>query len=122
MKYKFTEESIKVDGVTLFRIEALRNIPFHGVKAGDKGGFIEKESNLSQKGNAWVSGDARVYEDAQVRGYAHVYENASVFGGARIGGIALIYGNAMIYGRAKLGDDWEVFGDVEIYMPQPGWC
>lgn len=33
---------------------------FEDVKAGDKGGWIEKEENLSQEDDCWVSGDACV--------------------------------------------------------------
>ena len=64
-KYGFTGELLQVCDVTLRRIVALRD--FAGVKAGDKGGWIEKESNLSQYGNAWVSGDAWVYGNARIR-------------------------------------------------------
>ena len=60
MKFKLTAEKKEWFGITLYRIEAL--IDFNDVKKGDKGGFLEKESNLSQvSGNAWVYGDARVY-------------------------------------------------------------
>ena len=40
-KYKLTEETINVNGRTLYRIEALRD--FNDVKKGDKGGFVEDE-------------------------------------------------------------------------------
>lgn len=63
-KYELTEESIQVFGKTLYRIRALRD--FGDVKAGNIGGYIEKEDNLSQLGNAWVYGNARVYGDARV--------------------------------------------------------
>ena len=46
------EESVEVAGRVLYRIRALRNLP--GVLAGDKGGYIESEQNLSQEGNCWV--------------------------------------------------------------------
>ena len=51
-KYKLTEETIIVNDRILYRIEALRD--FANVKKGAKGGFIEKERNLSQYGNCWV--------------------------------------------------------------------
>ena len=61
VKYKLTDETVTADdGTVLFRIEALVDNKCYGVKAGDKGGFIEKEYNLSHEGEAWVSGDARV--------------------------------------------------------------
>jgi len=57
-KYKLTDETIEADGCSLHRIEALRD--FGEVKAGDLGGFIESESNLSHTGNAWVYGDTKL--------------------------------------------------------------
>lgn len=58
-KYRLTDETMKLgSGVVLRRIEALKD--FGDIRKGDKGGFIEKESNLSMDGNAWVSGDARL--------------------------------------------------------------
>lgn len=62
-KFELTSEFItNVFGVKLFRIRAL--IEFGDVKAGDLGGYIEKEENLDHDGNAWVTGNARVYGDA----------------------------------------------------------
>ena len=66
MKYEFTGEKKVVFGITLQRIRALAS--FGIVVRGAIGGWIEKESNLSQvsgdarvSGNAWVYGNARVY-------------------------------------------------------------
>ena len=98
-KYELTSETTTIDGKTLFRIRAL--ISFSGVTAGELGGFIEKETNLS--GDAWVSGDA------QVSGKAQVYGNANVYGNA------YVYGNAQVYGDARVyGDTW-VSGDARVY-------
>lgn len=62
VKYKITDECKVVGKITLHRIESLKD--FKDVKKGDKGGYIEKESNLSQGGNAWVCGDAEVCGNA----------------------------------------------------------
>ena len=75
-KYQLTSETITRHGRALFRIQAL--ISFGSVSKDEKGGFIEKEENLSQKGNAWVSGNARVYGNASVSGDAEVYGNEIV--------------------------------------------
>ena len=76
-KYKILEgQYIEVCGKKLYRIQALKD--FNGVKSGDIGGYIEKESNLSQYDNAWVCGNARVSVDAQVSGDAWVFGNAQV--------------------------------------------
>jgi len=62
-KYEFTGEvkRIKLIGteVVLRRIRAVT--AFGVVKAGDIGGWIEKEENLSHDGSAWVYGDAEAY-------------------------------------------------------------
>lgn len=75
-KYKLTDETIKLNGVTLYRIEALKY--FGEIKKGDKGVFIESENNLAHEGDAWVSDNAHVYGDALVRGYACVCGNAEI--------------------------------------------
>lgn len=78
-KFKLTSEFIvDISGVKLFRIKAL--IEFGNVKAGDLGGYIEKEENLSHMGDAWVSDDARISGDAQVFGDAWVFGDARVSG------------------------------------------
>lgn len=62
MKYRLTEETKKINGIILHRIECVT--AFGNVKQGDLGGWVEKEDNLSQDGRAWVSGDALVYGNA----------------------------------------------------------
>ena len=82
-KYKLTEKYITHLGVKLFQIQAL--IAFGTISAGELGGYIEKESNLSQVcGDAWVYGNALVYGNARVYGDARVYGNARVYGDARV--------------------------------------
>ena len=105
-KYRLTEETTKVGNRTLYRIQALRD--FGNVKEGDIGGYIESEKNLSQDGNAWVSGDARVY------GNACVYGDACVYGNARVSGNACVYGNAWVYGDARVSDNAQVSGDAWV--------
>ena len=129
-KYKLTEETINIGGTALYRIEALRD--FGDVKKGDKGGFIEKEENLSQSDDCWVYDDAKVYDNAMVYGnarvcenavvcgYARVYDNARVYNNAVVGGKAVVYGNAVvdwyavIYGNAEVYDNAVVGGNAEI--------
>ena len=57
-KYELTNETINHLVRPLYRIRALKD--FADVKAGDFGGYIEKESNLSQDGIAWVCDSALV--------------------------------------------------------------
>lgn len=82
-KFELTTESItNVAGKKLFRIKAL--VEFGDVKAGELGGYVEKEENVSQDGNAWVYGNAWVSGNAKVSGYAGVSGNAKVSDNARI--------------------------------------
>ena len=60
-KYEFTGETRALSSTTiLHRIRAVIDIPSAGVNAGDIGGWIESDSNLSHRGNAWVDGNAWV--------------------------------------------------------------
>lgn len=117
-KYKLTDETINLNGATLYRIEALKD--FGEIKKGDKGGFIESENNLAHEGNAWVSNNAHVYGDACVFDNAHVYGNAFVSGCAQVYGNAFVYGNAWLYdntrvcGYAWVADNARVYGDANV--------
>lgn len=117
-KYKLTDETINLNGATLYRIEALKD--FGEIKKGDKGGFIESENNLAHEGDAWVSDNAHVYGDACVFDNARVYNNAFVSGYAQVYGNAFVYGNAWLYdntrvcGYAWVSDNARVYGDANV--------
>ena len=117
-KYELTEETIKVFGKTLHRIRATRD--FSNVHAGDLGGFIENELNLSHDrdtwvyGNAWAYGEARVYGNALGSGEARVGGNALVSGDARVGGNALVSGDARVGGKASVSGDARVGGKALV--------
>ena len=111
MKYRLTDMVLETEcGLVLHRIRALRDIPGHGVTAGDLGGWIESERNLAQSGDAWVADDARVFGAAQVYGNARVFGAAFVYGDARVYGDAFVYGDARVYGNAFVYDDATVYG------------
>ena len=117
-KYEFTGEIKQWLGRTLHRIRA--TVAFGDVKAGDVGGWIEKEDNLDHAGNAWVYGNAQVCGNAQVWGDAWVCGNAQVWGDAQVYGDAQVcddawvYGNAQVYGNARVcGDAW-VYGNAWV--------
>jgi hypothetical protein len=118
MKYILTSETKTVNEKTLYRIKAL--LDFGKVKASDLGGWIEKESNLSQAGNAWVFGDAQMYDNAHVSGSAQVSGNANVFGDAQVFGNAYVadnarvFGSAYVSGNARVFDNAQVFGDAHV--------
>ena len=129
-KYRLTDESRTVNGVKCYRIEAIKD--FGEIKTGDKGGYIEKESNLSQYGNCWIYDNAVVYGAARIKGNgvkvsgeAKIYgeetvinsdypvvitDNAEIAGGVRITNAS----DVNISGEAKLTGDLDITGKVSI--------
>ena len=128
-KYKLSDETKTLPwGTVLHRIVATTTFTLACglvVNAGDVGGWIEKESNLS--GNAWVSDDAMVYANARVFGnalisrYAEIYGDARVFGNAKITDNACVHRNAVVCGNAWVRDNAVVHhnavvsGDTVVY-------
>ncbi|QEE08866.1 phage related protein [Bartonella kosoyi] len=113
-KFALTNETRVFNHKTLYRIKALKD--FSDVKAGQLGGFIESEDNLSHDGNCWV------YDNALVLNPAHIYENAKVFnnaiimgtvyGNAKLSGNARIYSNAVVYDHAVISGAAKIYGKV----------
>lgn len=56
-KYRLTGEKSEYDESVIFRIQALKD--FGDVKAGDLGGWVESEDNLSHEGDCWIYDDAK---------------------------------------------------------------
>lgn len=67
--------------VRVCQIQALRDIPRHGVKAGDLGGFIGKKVELTDTGNCWVGGQAIVLGSVKISQDVIITENAVIHGG-----------------------------------------
>lgn len=67
------DDTIRVFGRTLYRIKACKDftaITGHGVQVGELGGYVEKESNLSQERTCWIADEAKIYGDAKICGNA----------------------------------------------------
>jgi hypothetical protein len=73
-KFELTTDTKMRFGKKLFRIKA--PIDFGNVKAGEKGGYIEKEENLSQCGDAEVYGNA---DYATAKGFGSEYRTTTFF-------------------------------------------
>ena len=114
MKYKLTEQTKQIGGITLYQIQAIES--FGVVEAGDLGGWIEKESNLSQEDNCWVFSNAKVYGGAKVYSGAVVSGHAEVYGNAGVSGQAYIYGYTHVYMEAKVyGGAWEDYNIFTMF-------
>ena len=126
-------------GLDLRRIVALRSFyPLLAVEAGDVGGWVSGEHNLSQDGYAWVFDDAMVMDEAVVEGNARITNNAEVrdhalvggwtvvgdkvvvkddaqvFGHATVSGNAQVSGKSRLYGNAWVADQVEVSGKAKV--------
>jgi hypothetical protein len=101
--------------VALHRIQALVDIPLHGVRKGDLGGYVSSKRILSHYGSCWVGGDAIVHDivdheliqdDALVTDKAVVTNIVS--GNSKVRGNAFsamkVLGNCDISGNACLED------------------
>lgn len=126
MKYEFTGEVKNIGGKILHRIRAVRDIPEQNVKAGDLGGWLETEENLSHDSAAWVTGEAwvmgRAYvtdstlvtDSAHVMGAALVTDSARVMGEARVSGKARVTGKAWVMGTACVTGKACVSGNARV--------
>ena len=115
-KYELTEESKTTGNTTLYRIKALRD--FRGIKAGDLGGWIEKEANLSHDNDCWVYDDAQVEGNARIEGNALVGGNATVYDDAQVGGYVRVKGNARIEGNALVCEGEYTSTVINLPLPQ----
>lgn len=111
-KYEFTGERIEHYGRMLYRIRAVRDFEsLNGViiHAGELGGWIEKEDNLSHDGGCWVGDDAAVFDNARV------YNNGVIVGDAVIYDDARVFNNAFVCDDVKVFNHAKIYGDAELY-------
>ncbi len=109
----------------LHRIRALRNIGDR-VKAGDLGGFVEAERNLSQKDTSWIfddaiaAGDALVDQDARLFGKAVACDSAYVSQGASVSAEARAEDHAYIRGAGLCGHARASGHSIILHSPDTG--
>ena len=108
-KYFMTADTIVVDGLKLSRIMAIRD--FGNVKAGELGGYIYREWNLSHYDTCWVSDNAQVRGNAYVGGSAQVRDSAIVCDFAIVRDNATVRDRAIVGGYAIVEDVFRVCGE-----------
>ena len=104
---------------TLFRVVYLKDVYSPNGKllasAGELGGFVEYEKNLSQKGSCVVLRDAIVMgEKTRVCQNAIVTDNAIVSSGSTIAGDAKVSGNAVVSDKSIVTDNAIADGYAKI--------
>lgn len=112
-----------------YHLQALRDIPEHGVKAGDFGGYVSSKKILSHEGSCWVGGEAQVYGKVRIKDDAYIGDKAVVYwcydhlgycpGEIYIRGKARVTENAVIKAKRILSNtsDWDnaIEGNAHIY-------
>lgn len=112
------DQAITMGGSLIYRIRALKD--FGDVEAGEMGGFVASEENLSHDGTCWIYGDAMVYHNAKVkdnaivRDYSHVYNDAQVMHNAIVEGHARVFDQCTVFGNACIKDNASVFGHGRV--------
>lgn len=107
LKYEMLlDDTVEYGQTTCYRIRARHG--FGRIRAGELGGYIASEENLSIIGDAWV------YDQAIVTGRAKVLDNARVCGRAQISDRAVIRGDAIVGGEAKVSGYAYVGGNAQV--------
>ncbi len=112
-KFRILEHTkIEFNGHIIYRIEATKD--FGDVKAGDLGGYVETEGNLSDEGDCWIYDDAIVCDCAKVKDNAKVYDKAKIIGCSQVSENAKIYGNARLIDATQVCESSQVYGHALI--------
>ena len=96
----------------LNRIQAVRS--FGDVTAGDLGGWIYSEANLSHDGNAWVGDEAYVSDKAVVCDNARVFGQAKVISRSKVCGNAVVCDESLVEICSVVSGDALVMGNSTI--------
>lgn len=123
-KYMLTDEVMYFKGHTLHRIKALSS--FSDVEAGELGGWVESEKNLSQYGDCWIAMEAKAYENAEVYDdamltdeavacdNATICERSLVCGKTIVSGFTYVCGSAEAHGESILNGETRLYGSVRV--------
>lgn len=111
-KYQLTNETKTHNGKLLHRIESLRD--FGDVEAGNLGGWVESENNLSHEGDCWVYDEAMVFDNARITENVRVKGTSRVFGKASISGNVLILDNARVSSLSRVCENAIIDNDAVV--------
>lgn len=118
-KFELTDETYYDECVEarVYRIKALRD--FGDVKAGDLGGFVEEESNLSHDGTCWIYDNAIVCRGSKVSDEAEVRDSAVVSTKSYVWESSRIYENAQVYNSRVRGG--VIYGEAYVKNADVLW-
>lgn len=110
---------------SFYRIRALIDIPRHGVKAGDLGGRVQTDYNLSQKGDCWIEYDAVAFARSCIRDNAILKDTSQICDRSNVSGDAILLNASLVlhYGSVRenaiidaafVTDHSDVFGNSRV--------
>lgn len=112
-KFKVTDNTKCVNGKTVYQIKALKD--FSDITKGTYGGYVEKESNLSQDGNCWLYNNSIAMGNSSILGDAKILDDAVIEDNAIVCHNAIVKNNAKIAGNALIGNSTCIKDDAVIY-------
>ena len=117
-KYKLTTNTIIFHNIELFQIRALKD--FADVKAGDLGGYVQSEDNLSQYGDCWIYDEAKALHNASLldnstmRDAAVAFDHANMYDNSTMLNNSKLLGESSMFDNATMKDSSIAFGFSEM--------
>lgn len=112
-KFELLPGAITVPGEPpLFRIRALRS--FGRVRAGEHGGLVRNEKNLSHVGHCWIGPNAKAVDESRVSGDAQLRDYATACGSASVKGRAVLCDHFIVSEHALACGDFTGAGHARL--------
>ena len=126
-KFELTNITMEFKGRTLYRIRALKD--FSDIEAGDLGGWVSSEDNLSQEGDCWIYNEAKCMDNARMcdnstmhdyskmydysimRGNSEMYGHSEMFGYSEMYNYSIMHDNTIMYDYSEMHDHSRMYGD-----------
>ena len=91
-----------VSSGNLFRLVSEKS--FSDVRKGDLGGLVSGSNNLPQKGDFWIS------DEAKVSGQARVFDKVQVSDKTQVCNQAQVFDQAKVFDKTQVSDEAKVSG------------
>lgn len=112
-KYELTNITMEFAGRTLYRIRALKD--FSDVKAGELGGWVSNEYNLSQYGNCWIYDNAKAMDRSRMYGDSAMYDYSKMYNYSAMYDSSEMYGNSAMHNNSEMHDNSKMFNNSKKY-------